>query len=181
MAKFITDQGKEITFSESITNEGSYWVVDGNKVYKTEDVLVYRALKTDRGTILKSEHRNDFKQIEEDGKIYSIDSGLEYHFNYTSGTLIQYYHTDPIELLRNVIGRSGYGKGGNGEYRHSLLKDMSDAWVKASIDYVKNRVLEEKAKGKGHTIRHLEVMPGIYEKELQYRKQAGIKIEDEEN
>ena len=142
MAKFITEYGEEITFNESITNKGSYWVVDGNRVHKTKDILVYRALKTDRGTILKSEHKNDFKQIEEDGKTYSIDSGLEYYCNYTNGTLIQHYHTDPIELLRNVIGRSGYGKCGNGEYRYSLLKDMSDAWVKASIDYVKNRIYE---------------------------------------
>lgn len=177
MAKFITEHGEEITFNESITNEGSYWVVDGNRVYKTKDVLVYRALKTDRGTILKSEYKNDFKQIEEDGKTYSIDSGLEYYFNYTNGTLIQYYHTAPIELLREVIGRSSYGKSGNGEYRYSLLKDMSDEWVKASIDYIKNRIYEEK----GHTPKYLEVMPGIYEKELQYRKQAGIKIEDKEN
>ncbi len=86
---------------------------------------------------------------------------------------------DPIELLRTLVGRSGYGKDGKGEYRHALLKDMSNNWVKASIIFVKNQVVSADAQGI-HIEDVLRTMPGIYERELLYRETMGIEIEDTE-
>jgi MFS superfamily sulfate permease-like transporter len=79
---------------------------------------------------------------------------------------------DPVDLIelftfdqiREKIGRSGYGKDGKGEYRSASLKDMSDAWVKASIDFVNEY----------HP--HLK----YYKMELEYRKNNGIEIPDKD-
>lgn len=64
--------------------------------------------------------------------------------------------------IRETIGRSGYGKDGQGEYRQSALSDMSDEWVKASIDFVP----------KDHVHRK------YYIQELEYRKINNISIKD---
>ena len=40
-----------------------------------------------------------------------------------------------FDQIREVIGRSGYGKDGKGEYINARLSDMSDAWVTNSIDF----------------------------------------------
>lgn len=69
-----------------------------------------------------------------------------------------------FERIREKIGRSGYGKDGMGEYRQAALKDMSDDWIKGAIDFVQP----------GHP--HLK----FYKKELEYRKEHGIFIPDEE-
>lgn len=69
-----------------------------------------------------------------------------------------------FERIREMIGRAGYGKDGKGKYRQAALKDMSDNWVKASIDYVPA----------DHP--HLK----YYKMELEYRLQHGITIEDTE-
>lgn len=67
-----------------------------------------------------------------------------------------------FDKIRQVIGRSGYGKDGKGKYRTSSLKDMSDNWVKASIDYVP----------KDHPHRK------FYKEELIYRQLMNISIPD---
>ena len=70
-----------------------------------------------------------------------------------------------FEQIREKIGRSGYGKDGKGEYREAALKDMNDNWVKASIEYVPN----------DHPHRE------YYIKELKYREENNISIEDLDN
>lgn len=70
----------------------------------------------------------------------------------------------PFEEIRKMIGRSGYGKDGKGEYRTSPLCEMNDEWVKNSIPFV----------GEDHE--HCK----FYKKELEYRKENGISIPDEE-
>jgi len=69
-----------------------------------------------------------------------------------------------FEQIRGLIGRSGYGKDGKGEYREALLKDMNDNWVKASIDFVDPT--------HPHRV--------YYINELAYRKINGISIPDPE-
>jgi len=70
----------------------------------------------------------------------------------------------PFEEIRERIGRSGYGKDGQGEYREATLSKMSDNWVKASIDFVPT----------DHPHRALNI------KELEYRKENNIVIDDVE-
>jgi hypothetical protein len=70
-----------------------------------------------------------------------------------------------FDKIRKMIGRSGYGKNGNGKYQQAALKDMSDDWVRASINYV----------SPDHP--HLK----YYKMELEYRLQHGIIIKDTED
>jgi hypothetical protein len=80
---------------------------------------------------------------------------------------------EPVELgelftfkeIRTKIGRSGYGKTGRGEYRSAQLSEMSDNWVTASISFVPDDHPHRK----------------YYIKELEYRKENGIVIEDTED
>jgi hypothetical protein len=68
----------------------------------------------------------------------------------------------PFEILRKIIGRSGYGKSGKDEFRYSALCDMSDEWVKNAIAYV------------GENSSYVNA----YKIELQYRKLHRISILD---
>jgi hypothetical protein len=70
----------------------------------------------------------------------------------------------PFEKIRKVIGRSGYGKDGKGAYREAVLADMSDEWVKASIEYVSEDHKHHK----------------LYIRELHYRRTNGITIKDKQ-
>ena len=67
-----------------------------------------------------------------------------------------------FEKIRTLIGRSGYGKDGQSEYRQSTLANMSDDWVNASIDFVDSEHRHRK----------------FYIQELEYRKVNSIVIED---
>lgn len=69
-----------------------------------------------------------------------------------------------FDKIRTLIGRSGYGKDGQGEYRESTLDNMSDNWVSASIDFVTEDHPHRK----------------FYIQELQYRKENGLSISDTE-
>jgi len=69
-----------------------------------------------------------------------------------------------FDRIREMIGRAGYGKDGKGSYRQAALKDMSDAWIAASIEYVP----------KDHPHRK------YYIEELTYRKLMNISIPDED-
>jgi hypothetical protein len=69
-----------------------------------------------------------------------------------------------FEQLREKIGRSGYGKDGTGKFREASLSKMNDNWVKASVDFVPAN----------HPHRSL------YLREIEYRKEQGIVIEDPE-
>jgi hypothetical protein len=70
----------------------------------------------------------------------------------------------PFEVIRTLIGRSGYGKDGQGEFRSAQLCEMGDDWVKNAIIYV----------GESHP--HCQ----YYKQELEYRKKNGISIPDTE-
>ena len=103
------------------------------------------------------------KNIEIDkSKIYHLAAWTEV----TPLTLEDLY-TD-FEVIREKIGRGGYGKDGLGDYRFSRLYEMSDDWVKNSIRYVKEIATDE------------ENLIQYYERELEYRKENGITISDEE-
>jgi hypothetical protein len=69
-----------------------------------------------------------------------------------------------FDKIRTLIGRSGYGKDGQGEFRESILSEMSDNWVSASIDFVDSEHPHRK----------------FYQQELDYRKENSITIEDTE-
>ena len=105
--------------------------------------IVYSSLRTPDGTILTSTHVHDYvKHLDKNGKEYMLDGGTDY------------------QKIREVVGRSGFGKNGDEEFRSSLLKDMNDEWVEASIPFV----------GKDSK------WARIYQRELDYRKENNIQI-----
>lgn len=88
------------------------------------------------------------------------DNELEYFTeNSNSDLIIEIYDNDPIEIVREVTGRAGYGKDMQGEYRVAMLKHMSNPWLEASIDFD-------------------ERLAYLYESELRYRKENKIHIDD---
>tara|TARA_R110000796_G_scaffold8536_13_gene27931 strand:- start:2668 stop:3147 length:480 start_codon:yes stop_codon:yes gene_type:complete len=126
--------------------------------------ILYSAIITPDLTLLASYNRHDI-QIHSDsitGKEYGIDGGNDYQrligdFADTMSIIVRI--NDPISVLREITGRSGYGKNGDEEFRCSLLKDMSDEWVTNSIDYVDDTEIKQ-----------------LYVRELEYRKEKGIKV-----
>jgi hypothetical protein len=164
---FKLEDGREFEVKESIKQFEDHWVVDGYRIAKkVEKVLIHRHLTTPDGTRLVSRHRHDYKtHLDANGKEYMIDGGDAYLRCSANGDeeIFELYNTDDIEVIREYIGRGGYGKDGKGPFRTALLKDMSDAWVANSITYVGN----------------LQVtLKNIYQRELDYRKANNISIKD---
>lgn len=83
---------------------------------------------------------------------------------WTEVELVDFDEIFSFDKIREMIGRAGYGKDGKGSYRQAALKDMSDAWVVASIEYVP----------KDHPHRK------YYIEELSYRKLMNISIPDKD-
>ena len=104
--------------------------------------LVYNAIITPDGHILESLWRHDYREHvdKSNGKTYMVDGGLDYARRSYNGDEIPLYiySTDPHEFVRKVAYRLGYGKPGSkyyGTFRKTLIKDMSDAHLQASLDY----------------------------------------------
>lgn len=131
--------------------------------------LIKSAIKTPDGTILESIHVHDYVTHKDaNGEIYMLDGGLLYQrYNVCKEPFedLSVWSDSPFEVIRENLYRGGYGKDGTGEYRRALLKDMSDDWVKNVITY------EEIARPNN---RYLQ----FYKKELEYRKENNIKIEE---
>lgn len=98
-----------------------------------------------------------------DEETMEINNSIVIHpVAWTEVEIIDPYAEKPFEEVREIIGRSGYGKDGMGEYRKATLSKMSDEWVKASIDFVPADHIHR----------------ALYIKELEYRKENNIIIED---
>ena len=166
-ATLKTEDGREFKINESLQIDGKDWVIDGKtRVQMIVPVLLHRHLETPDGTILVSSHRHDYKtHLDANGKEYMIDGGNAYLRCSANGDekIFTVYNIDTIKVIREYVGRGGYGKDGTGEYRQSLLKDMSDDWVLNSITYVMDK---------------FPVLAMVYQRELDYRKDNNITIED---
>lgn len=105
-------------------------------------MIVYNALKTPDGTILESLHVHDHVTYKDkNGKTYMIDGGTHYVRYSTNGDeeLLTVCDTDNYSCVRKFAYRTGYGKPGTldyGIFRRTILKDMTDGHLQASIEYV---------------------------------------------
>ena len=164
MAKLVMGDGREIQVNKSVRVTKGDTYVDDVKV-EPQKRLVYRSARTPDGTFLESSHKCDFQShVDDNGKEYFLDGRGDHLNSNLDGDckLFEIYADDDITVLREVVGRSGMGKDMQGPYRCALLKDMSDEWVIASIDYVEEEDFKD-----------------IYRRELLFRESNGITIMDD--
>lgn len=128
--------------------------------------LLYRAIQTPDGTVLATRHRHDYKTYTDTitNEMYMIDGGLEPYYrvsvNNVKPKMIEYYHDDNIEILRNVIKRG-----------EKLIKNCSNKHLENIIEYVlglNDNITEEQTN-----------YCYFITAELLYRKKNNIYIEDE--
>lgn len=160
MARLKTKDGETHEFKDTLSMEGGVPKLDGKVVGSEYNQIVYNAIQTPDGTILVSKHRHDYNSyIDKNGKTYMVDGGNDYLKRSINEDQIDLtlYEDSPFESIREVIGRSGFGKDGKGDYKSAALKDMEDEWVANSIPYVNEQYLKR-----------------LYQKELDYRKENNI-------
>lgn len=108
--------------------------------------IVYNAIQTPDGTILESTHRHDYKEhIDENGKTYIIDGGLDYVRRSNNGDekVLTKYQDQPHKQIREYAFRSGYGKPGTpdyGTFRITRIANMDDEYLDEAIKYIKNAI-----------------------------------------
>lgn len=76
------------------------------------------------------------------------------------------YHDDDFEEIRKYHCRGGRGKDRRGPLKWVPLAEMSNEWLKATIEH-------------NHSLGYKEnLTTKLYEKELEYRKINGIFVDD---
>lgn len=135
-----------------------------------EPRLILNQIKTPDGTILTSRHVHDYVVYKDkNGLQYMVDGGNDYlrrnvHDDapYTEMSL---YTDSPFNEIRERICRGGRGKDGKQPLTWTPLCEMNDEWLKACIQYNIDRDQD------GY-------MNELYRKEMEYRKDNGIVINE---
>ena len=127
--------------------------------------IVYNAIKTPDGTILESRHRYGFKKYKDkNGETYINDGGTEYirrSVNKEPYEDLSLYTTDSIEKIRGVADWGTYGKDGLEELKYKKITDLSNAHLEAILNDCGE-----------------DVYKGIIKRELDYRRDNDIFVED---
>ena len=130
--------------------------------------LILNRIKTPDGTILTSYHRHDYKLHTDTitGEDYMVDGGLDYErrsINKIPYIDLSVYSDDDYEIVRQSFHWKTYGKTGESPMRRVILCEMSNDHLEAIL---MNRTYNT------NPCRYL------FEKELAYREEHGIKIKD---
>jgi hypothetical protein len=133
---------------------------------ETEDVKVpIGSHEVEQGELIYFHHTDGMYSLCQKVDSETLKHGETCHMaGWTEVELVDLNELFTFEKIRGLIGRSGYGKDGQGEFREATLENMSDNWVSASIEFV----------SPDHPHRK------FYEQELNYRKENSITIEDTE-
>lgn len=130
---------------------------------------IYSAIRTPDGTLLESNSVHDFKMYDDTitGKTYGIDGGHEYcHYIgdvFDDCTIITLMTDSPFEDIRQLFKWGSYGKDGKSPLKRISLCDMTN-------DHINNILI---------TLTQLsEEIKDIFRKELKFRKEHKIIIED---
>jgi hypothetical protein len=105
-------------------------------------------IKTPDGTILRSQHRHDYKTYTDaNGETYMIDGGYDYFrssVNRVPATNITVYTDDPHEIKREIPVWGTYGKNGDDSYHVISVAEMTDAHMSALLDlgYVRPAIVD---------------------------------------
>jgi len=132
--------------------------------------LIVSRIQTPDGTILTSYHRHDYViHLDKNGEEYMLDGGNDYQrrsVNKVPATDLSVYSDAPFEVIREVFCRGGRGKDGKQPLTWVPMSKMSNSWLEACIVYNEERGMGESFASQ------------MYEKELDYRKENNIVIED---
>ena len=133
--------------------------------------IILNQIKTPDGTILRSMHRHDYvTHTDANGLKYMVDGGSEYLRRTVHESApyeeLTIYEDSPYEVIRENFHRGGRGKDGRQPLTWVPMSKMSDSWLKACIIYNEERGLGDSGANE------------LYRKELEYRKEKGISIED---
>ncbi len=136
-----------------------------------ERKIILNQIRTPDGTILKSMHRHDYvAYMDKNGHEYMVDGGMDYlrrggpeEAPYEEMSI---YSDSPYEVIRENFHRGGRGKDGDKPLTWVPMSEMSNAWLKACIEYNKERGFEDSFASE------------MYAKELAYREEKSILIEE---
>lgn len=136
-----------------------------------EKHIILNQIQTPDGTILKSMHRHDYvTYMDKNGLMYMVDGGNEYLRRnvHKDNPYIEMsiYSDAPFEIIRKNYHRGGRGKDGKQRLTWTPMDKMSDIWLKNCIIYNNEQGLENSFANE------------MYKKELEYRKQNNIIIND---
>lgn len=145
-----------------------------------ERILIANRIQTPDGTILHSKHRHDFVcHIDKvNGERYCVDGGNYYQkisFEKNPPIDCSIYSTDDFEEVRKVFLRGMYGKNGNEPLHYISLCEMSEEWI---FNVIKCLQEIEPHVTDYDSITNQEVFLELYHKELDYRYDRQILIED---
>lgn len=131
--------------------------------------LICNKIKTPDGTILQSYHRHDYKTYrDKNGEVYMVDGGLEYlrrNICNEPFTELSIYSDEPHEIIRENFAWGTYGKNLDQPLKRVLLCDMSDAHIKAVLEFEKQPP---------------EFIQVLFIEELIYRDKHDLHVEDKE-
>lgn len=149
---------------------------------KEEVILLASWIMCPDGTMLPSFHVHDFREhvtvdtfeLNEESKTYEpdetrysmIDGGTDYLRRGGKFTEMSVYSNDPYEVIRRFVCRGGRGKNSDEHITWTPLFRMSNSWLEAVIEYNEDRGIES-------------IYTPYYKKELDYRKEKQIVIEDQ--
>jgi hypothetical protein len=102
--------------------------------------IIRNSIITPDGTVLISKHRHDYvTHIDKNGLEYMVDGGNDYLRRniYIDHPHIEnsLYSDAPFEEIRQAFLRGGRGKDGKQPLTWVALKDMSDEWLEAALQY----------------------------------------------
>ena len=106
------------------------------KVSENKARLVKNCLETPDGTILYSRHRHDYAHhIDENGKTYFTDGGLDYVRCSANGDEIHHHVWDdePFDKVREAVEWGTYGKDGKNPLSWKRLCDLSTEHIESIL------------------------------------------------
>lgn len=100
--------------------------------------LIYNAIRTPDGTVLRSSNRHDYRvHTDANGYEYMVDGGLDYLRRNVNKEApyeeLSLSLDDSHEQLREVYTWGGYGKNGDQPLTVNKLKDLDTAHIEAII------------------------------------------------
>lgn len=135
-----------------------------------EKKIALNSIQTPDGTILISHHRHDYKKYQDqNGRIYIVDGGRDYlKRGFETEDFIEksifYDEQTDFQILREAFHWGNRGKNGDMELKYLPISEMSNSHIQAILENYSNSISGEYKE--------------LFEKEISFRKDQNISIED---